>query len=122
MEEVLSEVENKKIDLGILPVVNIKVGLVKMAFKAMGKHLFETVDELWLKVEHCLLILTKIELSNIKKIVSHLQAIAQCQRYLQIHFPDIEYIEWQNTAKAARDLSEGKLSINTAVIGHKNAA
>ncbi len=122
MEKVLTAVENKKVDLGIFPVVNLKGGLVKMAFKAMGKHLFEIVDELWLEVEHCLLIKPKVELNNIKKVVSHPQAIAQCQRYLQTHFPEVEYIEWQNTAIAARDLSEGKLPINSAVIGNKNAA
>jgi prephenate dehydratase len=122
MEGVLAAVEDKKIDLGIFPVVNLKGGLVKMAFKAMGKHLFETVDELWLKVEHCLLIKPEAKLNSIKKIVSHPQAIAQCQRYLKTHFPNVEYVEWQNTAKAARDLSEGNLSMNAAVIGHKNAA
>lgn len=122
IESVLAAIEDKKIDFGILPVVNLKGGLVKMAFKAMGKYLFEMVDELWLKVEHCLLIKPEVKLNDIKKIVSHPQAIAQCQRYLQIHFPNIKYIEWQNTAKAARDLSEGRLSNYTAVIGHKNAA
>ena len=122
MEGVLTAVEEKKVDLGIFPVVNLRGGLVKMAFKAMGKHLFETIDELWLQVEHCLMIKPGIQLSNINKIVSHPQAIAQCQLYLKKHFPNAEYVEWQNTAKAARDLSEGLLSNNTAVIGHKNAA
>jgi prephenate dehydratase len=122
IEEVLIAVEDKKVDLGILPVVNLKGGLVKTAFKAMGKYSFEIIDELWLKVEQCLLITPKIKLIDIKKIVTHPQAIAQCQQYLKHHFPNIECVEWKNTAKAARDLSDGKLSTNTAVIGHKNAA
>lgn len=122
MEGVLKAIENKKIDLGILPVVNLKGGLVKMAFQAMGKHLFEVVDDLWLKIEHCLLIKPEVTTHQIQKIISHPQAIAQCHDYLQTHFPNVELIEWQNTAKAARDLSLGKLPKYSGVIGHKNAA
>lgn len=122
MEGVLDAVETKKVDFGIFPVVNLRGGLVKMAFKAMGKHLFEVIDEIWLEVEQCLLVLPGTNLNDINKIASHPQAIAQCQRYLKKTFKEVEYLEWQNTAKAAKDLSEGKLKHDTAVIAPINSA
>jgi prephenate dehydratase len=122
MEGVLSSLNNHEIDMGIFPIVNLRGGLVKMAIKAMGKYLFEYIDEQWLAVEHCLLTKQNIQISEIKKIVSHPQALAQCSCYIQKHFPNAELIEWQNTAVAARNLFENKLKNDTAVIGHKNAS
>jgi len=59
---------------------------------------------------------------QIKKIVSHPQAIAQCERYLSQAFKKAALVEWQDTAKAAKDLSTGKLGKMTAVIAPQRAA
>lgn len=122
MEGVLSALNAGKIDLGIFPVVNSRGGLVRMAFEAMGKYLFTMIDEVELEVCQCLLALPDIEMRQIKKIVSHPQGIAQCEGYLQKTFGDMERVPWQDTAKAARDLSEGRLDSFTAVIASENAA
>jgi prephenate dehydratase len=122
MEGVLAALEQKKIDVGIFPVVNSRGGLVNMAFEAMGKYLFTMIDEVWLDVRQCLLAKPGIEVHHIKKIVSHPQAIAQCERYLSQKFKKASLIEWQDTAKAAKDLSTGKLGKMTAVIAPQRAA
>jgi prephenate dehydratase len=122
MEGVLSALELKKIDVGIFPVVNSRGGLVKMAFEAMGKHLFTMIDEVWLDVRQCLLGKRGCKPAQLKKIVSHPQAIAQCERYLLREFRKAELIEWQDTAKAAKDLSAGKFGKTTAVIAPERAA
>lgn len=122
MEGVLSALEKENIDLGIFPVVNLLSGLVKPAFTAMGKHLFVPIDELWLNVQQCLLALPGTTTKQIKKIVSHPQALAQCTDYLQKTFKNIELIEWIDTAKAANDLAEGILPASTGVIASKRSA
>jgi prephenate dehydratase len=122
MEGVLAAIEAGKIDLGIFPVVNLRGGLVKMAFTAMGKHLFTLIDELWLDVHQCLLVQPKTQRHQIKKIVSHPQALAQCKSYLEKEFKNAELIAWQDTAKAAKDLAEGKLDQYSAVIAPANCA
>lgn len=122
MENVLAAVETEKVDIGIFPVVNLRGGLVKMAFTAMGNHLFIVLDDFWLEINQCLLALPEIKASEIKKIVSHPQALAQCQNYLKTKFNDAELIPWDDTAKAARDLSSGLLSKDTAVIAPESAA
>lgn len=122
MEGVLAAIEREEIELGILPVVNLQGGLVKPAFQAMGKHLFTPIDELWLHVQQCLLVLPGTQAHQITRIASHPQGIAQCKQYLQKKFKEIEPIEWCDTAKAAKDLSEGNLASSTAVIAPERCA
>lgn len=122
MEGVLSALEQGEINLGILPVVNLLGGLVKPAFQAMGKHLFNPVDEFWLQVRQCLLVLPGTPRDCIKTIVSHPQGLAQCKNYIRNEFKDVHIVEWCDTAKAAKDLSEGVFSPDTAVIAPERAA
>lgn len=116
MEGVLGALDKNRIDLGIFPVVNSRGGLVQTAFEAMGRHLFKLADEVWLDVRQNLIVKKGIEKTQIKAIASHPQAISQCERHLQKEFPKIKLIEYDDTAKAARDLSGGKFNKFTAVI------
>ena len=122
MEGVLSALNASAIDLGIFPVVNSRGGLVHPAFKAMGTYQFKMIDEIWLDVKQSLLSKKNITKANIKAVASHSQALAQCERYLEKEFPKIKLIEWEDTAKAARDLAEGKIKRNVAVIAPARCA
>lgn len=123
MEGVLSALVQKKIDRGIFPVVNLHGGLVKPAFEAMGKYSFVPIDELWLDVKQCLLAMPGTKLNQIKKIISHPQAFAQCKHYLENEMGHAELIPWIDTAKAAKDLSDKIVSNNmTAVIAPERSA
>lgn len=122
MEGVLAAVESGTVDIGIFPVVNLHGGLVRMAFEAMGKHQFKVIDELWLEVNQCLLAKPGVTSSEIKNIISHSQAIAQCGQYLQKNFDQAQLIESQDTAKAAKELSLDKLPLLSAVIAPQRSA
>lgn len=122
MEGVLSALDQKKIDLGIFPVVNSRGGLVQTAFEAMGRHLFKLTGEVWMEVQQCLLVFPGVSKKEIKKIATHPQAISQCERYIKREFPRATLLDWEDTAKAARDLHEGMLEKTTAVIAPTRAA
>ncbi len=122
MEGVLSAVEQGKAQLGIFPVVNSRGGLVQTAFEAMGHHLFTLVDEIWIEVQQCLLVKPGTTRDHIQSITSHPQAFSQCERYLKQHFESVPLKDWEDTAKAARDLAAGVLDVNTAVIAPARAA
>jgi len=122
IEGVLSSLSENSIQYGIFPVVNLRGGLVKTAFEAMGKYHFKYKENISIKIEHNLITKNEVSLNEITTIVSHPQAFAQCQKYLKSNFPNIEYIEWKNTALAARNLSDGLFPLNTAIIGHKKTA
>ena len=122
IEKVLRSVAGGKTDLGIFPVVNSRGGLVQTAYEAMGGHLFAFLGELWLEVHQCLLALPRTPKSRIRRVASHPQALSQCERYLKKEFPDAELVEWEDTAKAAKDLSKGTLPPDTAVIAPARSA
>jgi prephenate dehydratase len=122
MEGVLAAVSTGRVELGIFPVVNSSGGLVTMAFEAMGKYSFTWVGQLALNVNQCLLVCPETPLTDIKQVVSHPQGLAQCRDYLQKNLPSAKSIAWIDTAKAARDLAEGKLDKSSAVIASARAA
>ncbi|MBI5135262.1 chorismate mutase [Candidatus Uhrbacteria bacterium] len=122
MEGVLTAVEQGEAQLGIFPVVNSRGGLVQTAFEAMGHHLFTLVDEIWIEVQQCLLVKPGTTRDQIKRIASHPQAFSQCERYLKQAFEGVPLKDWDDTAKAARDLGAGILDAQTAVIAPARSA
>lgn len=122
MEGVLQILDRGEAELGIFPVVNSLGGLVQPAFEAMGKHNFQLVGQLALEVNQCLLVFPGMLKSQITAVATHPQALAQCTQYLKREFPSAHFMEWEDTAKAARDLKDGKLSPNTATIAPLRAA
>ncbi len=122
MEGVFSRLDSGEANLGIFPVVNSQGGLVLPAFTAMGKHVFTLLDQLPMEVRQCLLVLPGTSASAITQVVSHGQALIQCQRYLTTEFPGIPLVEWDDTAKAAHDLARHTLSETTAVIAPMRSA
>lgn len=105
MEGVLSAVESGEVRLGVFPVANLRGGLVRPAFVAMGLHSFDVVGDMWMEVNQCLITKPGTTADMIQRIVSHPQALAQCRDYLARRFPSAEQIEWADTAKAVRDLA-----------------
>lgn len=122
MEGVLAAGEEGRCNLGIFPVVNSTAGLVRPAFEAMGRHRFTVQSEFKLDVRQCLLARKETPREAITRIVSHSQALAQCAAYCAREFPSVSLQEWEDTAKAARDLRAGVLKPTVAVIAPARCA
>ncbi|MFA5792445.1 MAG: prephenate dehydratase domain-containing protein [Candidatus Gracilibacteria bacterium] len=106
--------------IGILPLRNIICGHVAMTQKILEKENCQIVDSTDLEIEQCLFGIKRIKLNQIKEVVSHEQAIKQCEKNLKRLLPKAKITKYIDTAKAAHDLSAGLLSKETAVIGPKN--
>lgn len=121
MEGVLAALADGKIDIGVFPVVNNNSGLVRPAFEAMGRYLFDVIDEEHLDVSQCLLAKKFMPLNKISAIYSYTPAFNQCKNFLA-EMSEVEIINWGDTAKAARDLANGVIDENCAVIASARAA
>jgi len=121
-ENVLAAVESGIIDLGIIPIENSNGGIVIEAVYAMAQHQFSIKRIFEIDVHHCLLVKNGATADSIKSIVSHDQALKQCRMYLKRRWPKVKLVEYPDTAKAAEDLSSGKLPKTAAVIASRNAA
>lgn len=121
-ENVLTQLEEGAIDLGIFPIENSNGGIVLEAVHAMSKHNFSIKKMFEIDVHHCLLVKNGATAGTIKKIVSHDQALKQCRMYLKRIWPKVKIEAYADTAKAAEDLASGKLPVTTAVIASRAAA
>lgn len=119
---VAKELLAEKIDLGLLPISNTTAGIVDEAISVLNKHQYQLQTTFNMLIKHFLLVKTGKRKKDIKKIVSHIQPLLQCQKYLQKNWPHIKKEEYSDTAKAAKDLSAGKISENCAVIAPYNCA
>ena len=100
-EGVFAAVEQGLCEYGILPIENSTYGTVNEVYDLMKNYRFHIVRSIKLKVDHSLLVLPGTELSDMKEIFSHEQAIGQCSEFLKAH-PEIKVTVCGNTAAAAK--------------------
>ena len=99
-EGVFTAIEKGLCQYGILPIENSTAGSVKKVYDLMIHHKFSIVRTFRLKIDHNLLANPGAELSGIKEIYSHEQAINQCSGFLA-QFSGVKIIPVENTAVAA---------------------
>lgn len=121
-ENVLSALEDGRIDLGIFPIENSNGGIVLEAVHAMAKHRFKIKKIFEIDIHQNLLVKKGVTADKVRRITSHDQAIKQCRMYLKRMWPKVKISEYEDTAKAAEDLGSGKLPASTAVIASRAAA
>ena len=100
-EEVFSAIESGLCRYGVIPIENSTAGSVKKVYDLMLSRNFRIVRTVRIKIDHNLLALPDVKLSEIREIVSHEQAISQCSSFLASLGPNIKITRVENTAKAA---------------------
>ena len=97
--DVFTEVSKGRADYGVVPVENSTEGMVTHTLDMFVESDLRIVAQIVLKIQQCLI--SNSKLSEIKKIYSHPQPIAQCRQYLQMHLPHVEIVETSSTTRAA---------------------
>ena len=103
-EGVFSAIEKGMCQYGILPIENSTAGSVNKVYDLMIQHKFSIVRTFRLKVDHNLLVNPGAQLSDIKEIYSHEQAINQCAGFLH-GLTGVNVIPVANTAIASEMVS-----------------
>lgn len=110
--------------LGVLPVENSIEGAVRETLDSLIRLKnpnIRILAEVVMPIEHCLLARTTEFYSITGGVISHPQALAQCQNFIHTELPfRIEFIEASSTAEAARRL--GNYNLTYAAIGSKKTA
>ena len=111
-EDVFRAVDKKLCRYGVLPIENSTAGSVNKIYDLMAKFKFHIVRSTRVRVAHALLAKKGAELSGIKEIYSHPQAISQCSEFLESLGKGVKVTECENTAVAAKMVAEsGKKEI-----------
>ncbi len=100
---VCAAVEAGGADAGVLPLENSLAGTVGDALDALAAGTLRVVGELLLPIRHQLLVRPGVALEEVRRVSSHWQALAQCERFLDGRGWQI--IPAADTAGAARALA-----------------
>ena len=118
-ESVFSAVDSGLCPYAILPLENSTAGSINQVYDLLTKYPFSIVKSVQLKIDHCLLAKKGVDLSSIKEVYSHEQALAQCAGYLKTLGCKVTVCE--NTAVAAKIVSESPRDDVAALSSHNCA-
>jgi len=119
-EDVFAAVETGACALGVLPIENSIGGSIHRNFDLLLQHDLTIVGEVEVPVVHHLLALPGTTLEQIRRVYSHPQALAQCDRFLRT-LKNVEVIATYDTAGSAKLVADGKLT-DAAAIASARAA
>lgn len=109
-DDAMKEVAEGQAAYAVLPIENSSAGAVIDNYDLLLKYDNYIVAETEVSVNHALLGLPDAELSDIKTVISHPQALMQCSEFLKEH-RDWKQIQAENTAGAAkRILADGDVT------------
>jgi prephenate dehydratase len=104
LEDVIESVLNRDVDCGIAPIENSLEGSIGITMDALKENDIYIIGEVIVPIKHCLL--SKGHMEDIKVILSHSQALAQCRKFIRKHFRDIRIQTTGSTSHAAKLTSE----------------
>ena len=114
---VLAGIETEDIRFGVFAMENAQGGVVIESVEAMAEHCCRIVEMFHIPISQNFLSMEGVNMGDVTEIHSHQQALRQCKDYLAEHFWTRPLIEADDTAEAARRLSEGKLPKTAGVVG-----
>lgn len=82
----------------IVAIENSLYGSINEVYDLIESHHYAIVGEVYLRIEQQLIALPGAKPTDITHIYSHPVALAQCENYLDVHFPNAERIEHHDTA------------------------
>ncbi|HIH44239.1 MAG TPA: prephenate dehydratase [Candidatus Methanoperedenaceae archaeon] len=116
ISDVLEAAQKGEIDSGIVPVENSIEGSIGMTLDYLLEYDVKVTGEVVIPVKHCLL---GRRGEDIRVILSHPQALAQCRKHLKSMFPGAELRAVESTARAAEMAAKAR---NTAAIASEESA
>jgi len=118
ISSIFEEVSRGRASYGVVPVENSNEGVVSHTLDMFMSSDLKVIAEILLPISHDLLNLSG-ETSDIRKVVSHPQAIGQCRNWLEENLPDIPLVDASSTANAAQQAAE---DVSVAAIASESAA
>jgi prephenate dehydratase len=117
---VCAAVESGAAGGGVLPLENSLAGTVGDALDALAVGSQRVVGEIVLPIRHQLLVLPGVATNDVRRVSSHWQALAQCERYLSARAWHV--VPAADTAGAARELAASGDSSGAAIASRAAAA
>ena len=105
IDEIFRSVEAGTAEFGVVPVENSTEGAVNRTLDLLMRTTLSISGEVALAVQHSLMTRTGT-MDGIRSICAHSQALAQCQAWLNEHYPQLERRAVASNGEAARLAAE----------------
>ncbi|MFL2650591.1 MAG: prephenate dehydratase [Anaerolineales bacterium] len=112
-DTVFSSVDSGNCAKGMIPVENSLAGSIHRNYDLLQRHQLSIVGEKKFRVRHCLIAQPDVQIKDIRKVISHPQALAQCEKY--IDKLGVEREASYDTAGAVKTLSETDMCDHAAI-------
>ena len=119
IRKVFEAVEVGRVAAGLVPLDNSQAGSINETYDLFLRHGLHLVGETVVRVDHCLLALRGSEVDALTEVMSHPQAIAQCEEFLSAL--EVTVRAEYNTAGAAKRIRDERLD-GVAAIASARAA
>ena len=113
-EEVFASVNEGSAGFGILPIENSIGGSIHRNYDLLVANTIPIVGEVELPVVHHLLALPGASMERLRRVYSHPQALAQCERFLRT-LTGVEIIATYDTAGSAKLVADERLDDAAAI-------
>ena len=113
-EEVFASVAQGPAGYGVLPIENSIGGSIHRNYDLLVENHLPIVAEVELPVVHHLLALPGVTIDKLRRVYSHPQGLAQCERFLR-SLSGVEIIATYDTAGSAKMVADGKLQDAAAI-------
>ncbi|MEM2111638.1 MAG: prephenate dehydratase [Candidatus Bathyarchaeia archaeon] len=117
--DVFRSVEAGETDFGVVPIENSLEGSVTPVYDLFLEFDLKVCGEAILKIVHCLIANRNVDLSSVRVVYSHPQALGQCRNFLERLGRDI--ISTYDTAGSVKLIKE-KNMVDAAAVASERAA
>ena len=106
--ETVMAVQDGEVDRGVVPIENSLEGGVAATLDALATDAdrVRIVAEMVHPVHHCVIAASELPFDDVRRVFSHPQATAQCQRFLRERLAQAERVASPSTAEAVRLVAE----------------
>ena len=120
-EAVFDAVTEGSADQGVIPVENSLAGSIHRNYDLLLRYDLTIVGEVQFRIAHHLMALPGVRLADVRRVYSHPQALAQCERSLDELTPHVERIPTYDTAGSAKMLLEEDIRDGAAIASRRAA-
>jgi prephenate dehydratase len=110
------------VDRAVLPIENSLFGSVHQNYDLLLEHDLIILAEVQLRIRHQLMACPGTRIEDLRRVLSHPQALGQCRDFLRANLPSAAIVPAYDTAGAAKQIAEGGHMDEAAIASRAAAA